>query len=316
MMRFSINSIALGNLRRRKRSYIMLAVAVVLTIYFAAATLLFASTIFTSIDELHYNRYGSQDAIILNCKDAPLDELIAKGTFKEYGTASVIGYAITDERSMSGGFSVASFDDTALRLARKNAIEGRLPQKAGEIAIEKSMLARLRTGAGIGDEVSLTLKIPDGTGFLENTLTKAYTLTGILADQLIYEWDMNPAYRDYPAAVISGEEEIEAGGKAVIQCYGSYAGDAKECYEKVTGFCVQNGLQDAYGNPDFNSTHYGGLIGYATGDDDQSIILSTGFLSIIALILVFAACLGIVNAFTANLEERRRQIGLLRAVGA
>ncbi|MDP2891603.1 MAG: ABC transporter permease, partial [Bacillota bacterium] len=47
-----------------------------------------------------------------------------------------------------------------------------------------------------------------------------------------------------------------------------------------------------------------------------SIILSTGFLSIIALILVFAACLGIVNAFTANLEERRRQIGLLRAVGA
>ncbi len=29
-----------------------------------------------------------------------------------------------------------------------------------------------------------------------------------------------------------------------------------------------------------------------------------------------ASCLGIVNAFTANLEERKRQIGLLRAVGA
>ena len=37
---------------------------------------------------------------------------------------------------------------------------------------------------------------------------------------------------------------------------------------------------------------------------------------IIALILMCAACLGIVNSFTASLESRKRQIGLLRAVGA
>lgn len=319
MKDFSINSIALGNLRRRKKSYILLVTAVVLAIYFVATTFLFASMIFTSLQDIHNKRYGTQDVVLQNCKTAPLAELVANGTFKEYGTARVIGFAVTEEKSMSGGFSVASFDEPGLRLAHKKAIEGRLPEKSGEIAIEQSMLARLRTDAGIGDEVSLTLYIPDGTGFLENTVTKTYTLCGILVDQLIYVESglVKPVYNDYPAAIVSAEEEVEAGGKAVIKCYGSYAVGRKDGYEKITAFCEKNGLLDSYGEADIGNTHYLDSVDYGIDiEEDSSMVYFSVFLILFALMLVFAACLGIVNAFGANLEERKRQIGLFRAVGA
>lgn len=39
-------------------------------------------------------------------------------------------------------------------------------------------------------------------------------------------------------------------------------------------------------------------------------------IEVLALTLVIAACMGIVNAFSMRLNERRTQIGMLRAVGA
>lgn len=325
MKRFSVNSIALQNLRGRKKSYVLLMMAIVLAIYFVATTLLFASMLVTSLDALHLKRFGSQDVVIANCKAAPLNELVADGTLKEYGTASIIGYAVLDEQSLSGGFSVASFDSTALRLAGKAVIQGRLPEKEGEIAIEGSMLPRLRADNVIGSMLTLMLRVPDGTEFLKNPVQKTYKLVGILADQMLYQnqWNqLTPAYGDAPAAVVFSSEQVEPGGKAVVNCYGIYAGDAKASYQKVEDFCKAYGMLNGYGRATAENTHYGGVLDIGLGssvldnNEGYNMLLSTIAIMVIAVILVFAACLGIVNAFTTNLEQRRRQIGLLRAVGA
>jgi len=319
---FTVNSIALANLRGRRGEYRLLITGIVLAIYFIATTLLFAATMYTSLREQHYRQVGRQDAVIFNCQDAPLEELTANGVFSEYGTAETVGYVLPDGQNEGNGFSIARFDETAINLARKEALEGRLPEKAGEIALERSTLARLRSGAAVGDAVPLTLLIPDGTDFLDAPVQKTFTLVGILSDQLLYIEKLyphpgTPAYRDLPAGVLSAKEPpLAAGGRDVVNCYGRYAQSASASYQLLKSFCEKNGIVVASDIvwPNMEITRYQFFGGnYINGDD---IIFTSAFFMIIALILMCAACLGIVNSFTASLESRKRQIGLLRAVGA
>ena len=318
-IKFSVNSIALGNLRRRRGRYLLLIAGIVLAIYFVATALLFADTMFTSLRERHCNRLGEQDAIVFNCGEAPLEELISSGIFSEYGTADILGYVLPDGQNRENGFSIAHFDETALVLACPETLEGRLPEKPGEIALEQSTLARLRSNAGVGDRITLTLLIPDGTGFMDAPVQKNYTLVGILTDKLIYlrnRWSLiYPVYYDYPAGVLSAGEQIEAGGRAVLNCYGRYAGDAVTSFEGLNEFCRENNLVNEFGWPGALQTRYRLFAGYSDSAD-SSIVTTSLFFTIIALVLVCAACLGIINAFSADLALRKRQIGLFRAVGA
>lgn len=317
---FTVNSIALANLRGRRGEYRLLITGIVLAIYFIAATLLFAATMYTSLREQHYRQLGRQDAIIFNCQEAPLEELTANDVFSEYGTSETVGYVLPDGQNESSGFSIARFDETALALAGKEAVEGRLPEKAEEIALERSTLARLRSGAAVGDAVTLTLLIPDGTDFLDSPVQKTFTLVGILSDKLLYfeKWSGlpdTPAYSDFPAGVLSASEPPIAGGKDVVNCYGRYAQSASASYQLLKSFCEKNGILSDNGWPHVAITRYQLFGGNYTINGDD-IILTSAFFMIIALILMCAACLGIVNSFTASLESRKRQIGLLRAVGA
>jgi hypothetical protein len=61
----SLTSIAFGNFRNRRRQYLLLTVAIMLALYFVTTMLLFASTMFTSLRERHYQRFGEQDIIFL-----------------------------------------------------------------------------------------------------------------------------------------------------------------------------------------------------------------------------------------------------------
>ncbi|HZK25342.1 MAG TPA: FtsX-like permease family protein [Oscillospiraceae bacterium] len=313
---FSLNAIAFGNLRQRRGQYVLLVIGIVLAIYFVATMLLFASTMFISLQERQFQRLGEQDAIIFNTRETPLSELTERGVFAEYGVAAIQGYVLPDGQNSANGFSVAVFDDVALQLARKDVLQGRLPVQAGEIALEQSMLARLRTTAAVGDTITLTLQIPDSVSFMPETIIKDYKLVGILTDKLVYLEQRGaslPAYYDYPAGVLSAAEPLTVGGKEVVNVYGRYLPDARESYTKMDTFCAEMGLLGKDGRPPYDIMHYQL---FDSSYNNSDIVTTYVILIIIAIVLVAAACLGIINAFAANLEARKRQIGLLRAVGA
>ncbi|NLA04795.1 MAG: FtsX-like permease family protein, partial [Firmicutes bacterium] len=318
--KFSINSIALGNIRRRRGNYLLLIFGIVLAIYFVAAALFFADTMFTSLREQHYKRLGTQDAIILNCGGAPLEDLVTGGIFSEFGQTEIMGYALPEDENPENGFSLARFDETALNLFRLKPLEGRLPEKSGEIALEQGALARLRLRAKVGDRITLTLLIPDGNAFMAEPVKKNYVLVGILPNRLIHHQNRYalsvPAYDDYPAGLLSDEEQIEPGGRAVLNCYGRYAGNGDGAFEELSEFCNKHNIVNELGWPGVLETRYRLFAGSYGSAGDDSIVLTSIFFAIIALVLVGAACLGIINAFTADLDSRKRQIGLLRAVGA
>ena len=303
---FSFSRIALGNLRHRKRQNIMLFLGIFLAVYFAAASLLFGFGIYTTLRERHLARYGNQDVMLFDCGDAPLDELLADGTIASHGGAQILAEIMVGD-SDEDSFCVAQYGEEALSLANKRLREGSYPNKAGEIALEQSALARLRTDAGVGNAITLTLRIPDGEGFLSDTVEKTYTLTGILYDQLPY-WNFfifDRVYHDIPAGVLSAAEQNEPGGRAVTLAYGMFADNTTQTAQRLADFCEKNGIA------------FQGASRFALEFSEDSNSLVTGVsIVIVGLLLLTACCLGIVNAFSANLDSRRRQIGLLRAVGA
>ena len=156
--KFSINSVPSAISAWRGR-YLLLIAGIVLAIYFVARAS-FADTMFTSLRERHCSRMGERDAILFDCGEAPLEELISTGIFSEYGTADILSYVLPDGQNRENGFSIAHFDETALVLACPETLEGRLPERPGEIALEQSALARLRSNAGVGDRITFTLLIP------------------------------------------------------------------------------------------------------------------------------------------------------------
>ncbi|MCD8356536.1 MAG: ABC transporter permease [Clostridia bacterium] len=325
MKRFSINTIALGNLRQHRKQYTSLTVGIILALFFSAALMLFWNSMKISTQEIHDSRYGTQDIIFLMCADdAHFYELADAGYLQALGKASILEYFSLETPDLKSGFSAATFDDAALELIDWDVIEGRLPEKAGEIAIEQSALARLRLDIEVGDTFTAPVYIPtggtnymDGT-FLDEPIEKTYTLVGILSDHLTYLSSdvLSAVYGDIPAAVLADEEEITVGGIPVINFYAQYSSrfwaesklpGAASSYNKageiVRDYCYSS-LET------YNDTELYGSI------DIQNTNIFIYFMFVIAFALIFASCLGIINAFSANLRERQRQIGMLRAVAA
>ena len=303
-------------IKGRRKSYVFLITAIFFAVLFSSFSLLITYGAITSIQNVVYQRYGYQDYIINNANGLPLEELVEKQVFSKYGISKTLGYVLPDGENFANGFSIAQYDEAALSITNKQMIEGRLPKAKGEIAVESTMLDRVGFEGGVGDEITLDLAVPDGTDFLVETYEKTYVLTGILHDQYIYQmkWrDVSPVYNDIPAAIISDEEEIEAGGIYITKCYYVYG----------KRFSPQ-GIYDI--NFDESSSFKGMHDNILISSHDlemgvqepalHNLLVNAIVFAILSAALLFAAGFGIASAFSANADERKRQIGMLRAVGA
>ena len=314
MKAISINQLAFGSIRRRSRQYLTLAIGVFLAVYFAATMLLFGTSIPQTLQIMHHDRKGSQDYVFFNIGDAPLNELVDAGLVAEYGLTEILAETELRPETNFSAFSLARFDQKALEISGKRLIAGRLPEKAGEIALEQETLNLQRISAKVGDRISLVVKIPDGTDYLPKATKQDYLLTGILADQRLYlqnnVYDSHHAYEDYPAAILSDFEIIEAGGREIRTAYVKLAPGIDPQDSRIMMFAQKYSFN--YQWTGFKLTSI-----LASGDPDTNEVFTVlGIAVFMALILLLSACLSIVNAFTSNLQQRKQQIGLIRAVGA
>ena len=72
-------------------------------------------------------------------------------------TAEIVGYILPDGQDIDSGFSIAKFDESAIKLAGKEAVEGGCPTKLGDRP-ERSSGAAAQRGR-VGDTITLTLLI-------------------------------------------------------------------------------------------------------------------------------------------------------------
>ncbi|MDO4357606.1 MAG: FtsX-like permease family protein [Clostridia bacterium] len=314
MKRLTYQKLALGGLRAHKKQYIPLTLGIVLAIYFACTVLLAGQSLIYTDDETYRDRYGAQDAAILNADASDEQALLDSGVVSRLERIQTLAVATVDDNAVC---AVGKGDESALELLRKRCTEGRMPESADEIAVEATILRRLDRDAQIGDEIALTLYTPDGqNGFLPHASLKVFTLTGILADQIIffedggvsedYRYDLT--YCLMPAAIVGEDAVIADGGMPVTHL-------AFQHPSKLSDRAFLTALKDLslgfnYMNRTCRDLEMYGFLQVA----DQSGTMYA--VVIVGGALILCACLGVANAFTANLSERRGQIGLLRAVGA
>ncbi len=312
--KLTINTLAMGNLKQRKKQYSILIIGIVLAMVFASGIPFFISCLQTSNEETNDRLFGRQEDIFVKATDVDFEKLKSDGFVEEYSLAHTIGFAYKDEETKDVGTAVAWLEDKAVEMYYPFLHEGRLPEKEGEIAVERATLMQLGLeSTQLGEELTLTLKIPDGKGFSEKTEKRTYTLVGIAYNKKAKVMEsQTPATKDYmPSAYVYKGEQTAVGGKELLVGFvntgsGRYQG-LEWSEQKLTEYYE---LTEQYHTV---TTGYREESNGTSGTDIwNSMLYSTGF----AIILTLVSCLAIVNAFANNLRQRKRQIGMLRAVGA
>ena len=330
--KLTINTLALGNLKQRKKQYAILIVGIILAMVFSSGVIFFISCVKSSNEEFRRRAIGNFYGYYFACEDfVDVEQGVKDGLVESYGYAHVLGYAYTDEEKIEKGTPVAWLDENAKELYYVHFVEGRYPQAKGEIAIEKDAALRLGIKPEIGEKITLSMLTANYTDFLSSSTERTYTVVGILTDkrksfEKIWGVDSTPRF---PAALVSGEETVALGGKEIPAVF--FNPTEKSLKEKVeveehSGFYYSSFFENfispiydkakaVYGE-DYNNIN----IMYDVKNlfyDSNGAVMNSALLSVtLAAVLMIASCIGIINAFSTNLKERKKQIGMLRAVGA
>ncbi len=301
--KLTFNSLAVGNLKHRKKRYTLMILGIVLSMVFSSSIIYFAFSAYTTAREQTKADKGLYDMMCSDYDEAIFDQMHKSDFFEAIGMGSVIGFAFTDAEDKLSGTSVARLDEISKELVNPVFISGTYPEKTGEIAIEQTTLLQLGITAKPGDEITLKFQVQNDDDLLPDIKEKKYVLTGILRDKRANISTGFNDKEDIPSAFVSTQEQVDLGGK-----------ENKVCYTKLTdkGY---NHIWNMFSEiPDLSSACVFTFNEAFALNDDESISLV--YVLIIVVILLLASSLGIINAFTANLKERKKQIGLYRAVGA
>lgn len=306
----TVNKLAASNLRARKKQYTFMIIGIILSMVFSSGVLFFASCIGSSTEMVQKKDFGVQDAIMFNSdadlmKTAKEEQLVG-----DYGFAHILGFAYTDKNGEDNGTSIAYLDDTAKELSYISFIEGSYPENDNEIAIEKAALARLGIDAQIGDTITLKVLNQNGSELMSQPVEKSYKLTGIVDNKRSNIMNSYSYEKEaIPAAFVKEASQTDAGGKEKLLCYFTFNNKTDDFYGRFNSFLKSQ-------NVDTSSWSLSGYKNAGLGIYANSIYENMGFAIVFATVLLIASGMGIVNAFSSNLDDRKKQIGMLRTVGA
>lgn len=317
-------TLALRNLKRHKRQYAATVTGIILALVFASGFLYFFYCYRASAEVLRNEEYGLEDCIIMHTNEEAIKQLQSQDMIEKNGLAHILGYLYAGEDFKTTGATVAWLDDEAKELANPTLLAGAWPEKDGEIAIEQTAMAQMGLKAEVGDTITLTMQPQNGEALLDTTVQKEYVLTGILKDKranIVYSYAGNER-QDMPAAFVCPGTPAEPGGLETLACYmirSEKANEETSVYDAAIGMAVlTDPLTEAlYGEDHTKNNGY--LIDIMTdGTQDAASRIGGQFVqvTILACVLLIAACAAIINAFNSNLQSRKKQIGMLRAVGA
>ncbi len=305
--KLTVNSLAFGNLKQRKKQYTMMIIGIILAMIFSSGVPFFVSCMNSSQEEARFRRQGKQDTIIINAQNYDFTPAINQGAIDgEIGYAHVLSFAWNEKEDNSDGTMIGWLDDRATELYYPNIIEGRMPETENEIVFEKNALQRMRIEAVVGEKITLKTLTCNGAEFLLEENNKTYTLVGIMSDKKSYiERFYDEAVQRaalVPAAFVAKNTQTDLGGKeALVAFLNQNWGYASWLWQNIS-------------TDDRIDTDT--IYAVSIGDTYSNIANNTTTSAFLSILLAFMSCFGIVNAFNSNLKERKNQIGMLKAVGA
>lgn len=308
--KLTVNTIAFGNIKNRKKQYTIMIIGIILAMVLSSSIVFLYSAAKETYISNHYKTHGYQSEIFESSRlsDENLNEMKSEGIITAYGEAHTLGYAYTDEQNKYLGSNVGYFDKKGKELSNPILLDGKYPQNQGEAAIEKAQLIKLGLkNAKVGDTITLNLDIQNGNTKYYKTIVKKYKLTGILSDKksiISYSYDAKDYDTLIPAIVVSNKEKIENGGKEKIVYYTQAE---KKRSMGIDEYFAQKNISGSDYNK-YNTKCY-------VQTNVDNLFSGSAFVIVIMAVLIFASCVAIINSFNSNLKDRKKQIGMLRAVG-
>lgn len=313
--KLTINTLALGNLKQRRKQYTIMIIGIILAMVFSSSVLFLTSAILDSTKELKNERLGKQEIIWSCTTEENVQGAKDQNIIGEYGYGHIIGSISSTDENYYDMASVGWLDDKAVELANPLLIEGTMPTKENEIAIESLMLSKMGISARIGDTITLNFNVQNGATTLDEATQREYKLVGILKNKINTITFTSTIDEDkIPSAFVCKDTLVELGGKENLVCYANFksGGTSRANFQKWEKYLDGVGYKNtdrAYAITSDNDVKY-------TNDNDAYDMQGTVIYAIIIIaVLMLASCMSIVNAFNSNLKERKKQIGMFRAVG-
>ncbi len=317
MKKLSVNLIAARNLKNRPKQYISTVVCILLAMIFSSGILFFLSSLSATQEEAFYRKNGKYDIFMHVTEENISTNLQNENYIESYGLARILAQVTVENEDFT--FAAATLDESAKELAYHVFLQGRYPQAENEIAMEQNTLISLGYDEScLGKEITVKFRPQNGTETLDREVEKTFTLVGIAQDKLSARFTSLGADDEYrnrhrffePSVFLFDGARIEAGGKELTMAYiataiPSYSEEFSDWTDTVDNF---GEVFYSTGNSDYRGFDYN----FSVSNAAQSF----NFAAAMSGILLVAACIAIVNTFVSQLNDRKKQIGMLRTVGA
>ena len=311
MKKLTYSYIAAARVKANKRQYLSLVVGVFLSIFLISTLVFSVWGIYQANLEKRLNTIGYVDIVILDNEEADIlteEAVLETGKYERLGHAYISG--VVTNRNVYVGY----YDEVGTSLLNLSAKEGRMPEKSGEIAMERSAMEILDADWKIGDTVSLDITPIDGA-----EESRQFTLVGILPERSIHlqRIDYN-MIGQFPAIVTCADEKPFETGRIAYHYMldliptGSVSDSINAFWTKFKGYQAGAAI--------FGLSITGEQVWWTgTGDfiqTNEKMLSPMLIACILAGSLTLSCCVAISGAMDGVLSKRREEIGVLRALGA
>ena len=176
MKKLTYSYIAAARVKANKRQYLSLVVGVFLSIFLISTLVFSVWGIYQANLEKRLNTIGYVDIVILDNEEADIlteEAVLETGKYERLGHAYISG--VVTNRNVYVGY----YDEVGTSLLNLSAKEGRMPEKSGEIAMERSAMEILDADWKIGDTVSLNITPIDGAEESRQFTLVAFSRNGL-----------------------------------------------------------------------------------------------------------------------------------------
>lgn len=308
--KLTISSLAIGNLIHRKKQYTLMIIGILVSMILSNTVLFFVSSMSSSVKEYYKNNYGNNSSINYNkyLTDNHLKEAKERGIIDSYAYAHVLGKLYPEKDSEELELNVAYLDEECKDLYYVSLLEGEYPDESGEIALEKATLAQLNPNLKIGDTFTVFMRGQNDDELLDSYEEVTFKLTGILRNKrsTIYSHDAISA--DYlPSAFVADDSIALKGSKEAKVAYVNTNSDSFDWLGYVADLGI---IHESEPNLFVMTATYKDNFKYTT--TYRIMVLGVIF----GVVLLLASFIAITNAMNSNITDRKKQIGMLRTVGA
>ena len=292
--------VAYCNMRHYKSKNILIGIAIILT-----TLLLFViPSIGKDMVEVNFaviNKiYPTWHALYRNVDESTVMKLAAHHDVKTYGLRSDAGYMNLEDATVS----MMYMDRTGMELYKVKLKEGQLPQKENDIVVSKGILEALGQNGKIGDTITVPYQILKDDG-LDYTKEKDFRICGFLADN-----ESSKEQKQYTSLVseafLKAEIPVEqVKYRFLLQVNGQKGNTTADYTETIQNIARQFGISedDMNINKEYLAANY---------VDPATIPVIVG----IMLNVVLAGIITIYSVYYVSMNQRVREFGKLKAIGA